>query len=532
MPVLKNENGLADHEEENAIDDEDEESDYEEGDEVMDESTYLIDGSGDRRRADCSGRCGEFLQKINSLLAALVDVDNIWDDSSHFDNNGSAAYSDAERDPTVTTRRKLIVLFWFLVLASAYAGERASFKILVDQAGPFRLLIAQAITGLHAIFLGIGMLISAIMSKQFKLKPLGIPIANVGLMAILDTVYLLLAVVSAYHVPAVQTVILVQLTIPLTVCITQCQHYFSSSSDNRSLASSYDSYHQHQHINDGNDSYHASSRNSDYNEDNNVSSLTKQHLVGASIMLLAALLTLSPDLFGLVHPSFVRFFDSAIAWNSLLFAVACVPAAVSTRFKEGTLMHYRQHVDTRYLNFLISLFQFFIAMLVYPLLYSWQGFGVAAEMGDSSREDMYPAEQIPQNFVDGARCFVGTLDEAVQQNAYAEPADCGGIRWWVVVYVVSIMLISVSVDKIVHAGATNVMYRGLSAGLTFSVGALYFYEYRSGRLGRYGELYNVLLLSCTMLLIVGSEVYHRVKLPDTTFETVYPRVESSLYYDD
>lgn len=42
----------------------------------------------------------------------------------------------------------------------------------------------------------------------------------------------------------------------------------------------------------------------------------------------------------------------------------------------------------------------------------------------------------------------------------------------------------------------------------------------------YGAAIDSLNLVCLMLLVVGSEVYHRVSLQDATFETGYPEVEN------
>jgi hypothetical protein len=46
----------------------------------------------------------------------------------------------------------------------------------------------------------------------------------------------------------------------------------------------------------------------------------------------------------------------------------------------------------------------------------------------------------------------------------------------------------------------------------------------------YGAAIDSLNLVCLVLLVVGSEVYHRVNLQDATFETEYPQIEN--YFDE
>jgi hypothetical protein len=101
---------------------------------------------------------------VKDCFAMIADVDNLWDES----------------EGQITRRNRLLVLFWFFLLATAYAGERSTFYLLVDRTGPFRLFSAVMITSCHALLLALGMLLSAIQRRNFTLKQLGLPIVDVG----------------------------------------------------------------------------------------------------------------------------------------------------------------------------------------------------------------------------------------------------------------------------------------------------------------------------------------------------------------
>jgi hypothetical protein len=101
---------------------------------------------------------------VRECFTTIANVDSLWDDS----------------EGNITRRNQMAVLFWFFVLASAYAGERSTFYLLVDRTGPFRLFSAVMITASHAVMLGFGMLVSAVYRRNFHFKALGIPIVDVG----------------------------------------------------------------------------------------------------------------------------------------------------------------------------------------------------------------------------------------------------------------------------------------------------------------------------------------------------------------
>ncbi|KAL7516758.1 hypothetical protein ACHAWX_001738 [Stephanocyclus meneghinianus] len=527
--------------------------------------------------------------KLRSAAVALADVDNVWDspdtnevrrrdgvttygsiddyadanDNMNGNRTRASVIYNAVTGTTAPTRNRTAVLFWFLLLSFSYASERSTFKLMVDRVGPFRLFSAELIVGCHACLLGVIVLVGEEWRRRDKSQGifavgasgLPIPLADIGLMAILDTIYLLLGVISGAHVPPVLTVILVQTTIPLTACFTQCVHPdghcsrhrssrggcnesnapLSHESPSTSTAFSRSSLHTTK-IRIISDPVAVPSVN-----DVDISSiphlisapppvqgwggLSRYHIIGTGMIFLAILIGLTPAVLSLDHIVITKkdAIPDRTAYNTIVFCLAAIPSAMSQLYKEHTLTRIRQPIDRNKLNMVLSIFQLLFAVVVSPLAYGLQG------MGDGPGwTTLYPSKQIGENFSHGLSCFLGRLDEEIMLSGYPEQAECSWSWLLVLLHVFSIVMVGVSIDKL--AAATKVMYRGVSMGIMLAVVFMFIYQIRD-QWCEYGVLVSVFHLTSTFVLIIGAEIYHRVSLADATFETVYPEI-GDLYEDD
>eukprot|EP00523_Entomoneis_sp_CCMP467_P012203 CAMPEP_0168719572 /NCGR_PEP_ID=MMETSP0724-20121128/1107_1 /TAXON_ID=265536 /ORGANISM="Amphiprora sp., Strain CCMP467" /LENGTH=91 /DNA_ID=CAMNT_0008766129 /DNA_START=156 /DNA_END=431 /DNA_ORIENTATION=+ len=91
-------------------------------------------------------------------------------------------------------------------------------------------------------------------------------------------------------------------------------------------------------------------------------------------------------------------------------------------------------------------------------------------------------------------------------------------------------MVGVAVDKLVSAGSTKMTHRGISAGIILAVVGMAIYDFRIPQFN-YGPFVDGLNLLCVIMIIMGSEVYHRVTNPDSTFTTVYPSLDN-IYEED
>ena len=379
---------------------------------------------------------------------------------------------------------------------------------------------------------------------DFQIGNLGIPVVDVGLMALLDTVHLLLVFMTGLHVPPTLTVILVQFTLPLTAIVTQFVHRDGcakrrccgggSNCESRNINDNDDDNNNNNRIDNvgrrhHNDGGHSDDSHSEIVEGSPLvgcGGLCMEHLVGSIVIAIAVLLALCPAIYSIVDPEFFVYADQIpiqTAYNTLLYVSSCIPAAASQLYKEHIFLQYKQPVQSDHLNLTISVFQLIFASIVSPLVYSLQGLGA----GDETV--LYSSKEFSKNFLDGFRCFLGTLDEDTASNGYADSAECDYSFGLVLLNSFSIISVGVAVDKIINAGATKVMSRGVSAGIIISVICLYSYDMHIPEFN-YGPAIDSLNLVCLILLVVGSEIYHRVSLQDATFQTTFPEIEN--FYDD
>lgn len=210
------------------------------------------------------------------------------------------------------------------------------------------------------------------------------------------------------------------------------------------------------------------------------------------------------------------------AYNTLLFTVNAIPAAASQVYKEKLFLQHKRPVDPNYFNLVMSSFQVVMILLISPFVYVLQGLGTDLE--DGLWYKLYPSSGLGTNFLEGLQCFIGTLPTQTAQSAYIEEAKCSYSLWITVLHVLCIILVGVAVDKIVISGATKVLYRGISAGVAVAVIAMLIVSLYDNNFN-HGPLVDAIYFACTVLLIFGSEVYHRVSLDDATFETGYLVVE-------
>lgn len=487
---------------------------------------------------------------VRDAVVLITNTDDVWDspayDNRHRRNRSGSLQSysscstlqqrlDVGRriqdapsltgQPRVSLRHKFAVLFWFIVLSIFYALERCSFKIMVDRTGPFRMVLGgEVVVALHAAITGTWMILRWLCKKSRRITGM-LPLPDVGLMAILDTVQLLLVVISGSHVPPTLTAILVHVTIPMTTYINHLTgprglfHGVFTSTKTISQASP----DQPERVPELNDEKSQSS----------------QLLFGATLIMLSSILAITPAILTLTYPNLIKQTDvmaDRSAWNTLLYFVSYIPGAISQTYKERTLEAYAQPVDPDLLNILLSLFSAIFAFLVSPILYPLQGFADLPSPPDTKVDfkpknwiQQYPSRDVSRNFREGLLCFSGTLSNDIQIRGYPEQAHCDFAYGIVFLHVFSIITISYSVGKICNAGAFKIMHKGISAGIILSVVALFFYQVFVDDV-EYGVFPSVFHITCAFVLVMGSEVYHRVTLQTPSFETEYPPVRE--LYDD
>ena len=75
----------------------------------------------------------------------------------------------------------------------------------------------------------------------------------------------------------------------------------------------------------------------------------------------------------------------------------------------------------------------------------------------------------------------------------------------------------------------KILHKGISAGIILSVISMAYYQIFVDD-NTYGIIPNFYHVMCSIVLLVGSEIYHRLSVELSTFETSYPAV--TIYHDE
>lgn len=257
--------------------------------------------------------------------------------------------------------------------------------------------------------------------------------------------------------------------------------------------------------------------------------MDSQHVFGSTLVLLSTVLALSPAILTLVYPDYFppkNIMANRTAWNTIVFVMSCIPGAASQVYKERAMAAFAYPVDPALLNFFLSALSLGFATLVSPIFYSLQGLAdVTAEVHSTKLKtnwwiNLYPSTQISRNTSDGLQCLFGTLDDQTQRNGYPDQAHCDFAYGIVILHVLSTLSVHHAIHRICNAGAFKIMHRGFSAGIILSVVCMMYYQIFVYNVD-YGFLPNSWHITCAVVLLMGSEVYHRASLEEPSFETKY-----------
>ena len=141
---------------------------------------------------------------------------------------------------------------------------------------------------------------------------------------------------------------------------------------------------------------------------------------------------------------------------------------------------------------------------------------------------MYPSKATSANFIDGLRCFAGTLDKATEMSLYPEPATCRFLWLVAIVHVLSIIVAGVAVERLVYRGALRLLHICISGGFILAIAAMYSYEIVTP-FHIYGYISHTTNLIAAIILLVGLQMHNSEQYSQPLFESEYEKIGEDLY---
>ena len=344
-----------------------------------------------------------------------------------------------------------------VLLGFVTSSERVAFKLLVDRAAPFRALLAVAVVLCYSVMMLVVTTYKYLCTDEISADMRKFPQSKVIGMAALDTLQLFMMTLSAAAVTPAGTVLLLQASIPITMLLS-----------------------------------HVSASQPDISPQWN-------HVAGARLIAASAAVGSMPSFAALVLAPGAT--AAVSAWSTLFYVLSCLPASVSTLYKERALREHAQPMDPNYLNLCLAVYQLLLSLVALPLAYRLQFPGPSPVA-------------LGVNIRDGCACFLFNRSPIAEELA---SAHCSWAALLLLTFVCATSGINAVIDYVLSHGSESLMYRAITMSSALSVAVLGL-SCRSdpGLLGTSLSWTDFLSLAC---LIGGLELYHRTQVPNVQFLT-------------
>ena len=426
--------------------------------------------------------------------------------------------------------------------------ERVSFKMLVDRVVPFRYLVVVLVVIFEAIMLGIIVQFQTNCGEGAGQNGTAyttpFPRRKLFVMAALDLCKDLMMTLPAAAVAPTLTVMLLQGQIPCNMLLGHLWERIarrqrrggqpgrdspnsvaSMSSSNPSPAATPPPPTSYSWAVDEPREFMMGGNN---NRRDQLGFLAS-HYLGAGLVALSLVVAFIPVAVEWMKGS------SDVGWSTLVYLLSCVPASASVLYKERALMAYRQPIDPYLLNLNVDIYQLLLLIPLAPIMYNLQSVGFfGAYDDDNSGSDTHGSDvDFSTSLNAGLTCFFFSntipvdddLDDSTSReiSPSMQRAYCGIALPLLSLYVASILVVNMAVDRVLQYGSGPLLYRAVTAATITAYVVLGFVAHGVPALTGHGVLSGMsmamLNLPSAVLLVLGNEVYHRFSEPNAEILT-------------
>lgn len=241
--------------------------------------------------------------------------------------------------------RRTFTLSSTLMLIMA-ALERVTFKLLLDRMAPFRAFLAETVVLMYMLVSGAALLYKLLFTEDVAKEMWEFPQWKVAAIAAIDALHLFLMFLGGAQITPAQTVLLLQLQVPLVMILSGALRCRCGAG------------------------------------------VKRNHVLGSlGIALSVALASTS---------------RSASTACLLTYGVSALPAALSTLLKERAMIDFGKPMEPMLMNLMLAVYQMAFAVALSPIAFRMQALG--------ARWEDFPWERLQTATSDAMRCWLWFQD--------------------------------------------------------------------------------------------------------------------------